>query len=132
MGADAMFERIDRAEPSKDQTEDQFQPMPVPPGLKKHEISHFKLGKPSAVWPYYNDAGLLDGYMCRFESTDSDGKPDKTFLPHRYGSLRNDGQAHTGWHWKGWRGVGTPFYGRPELSARPNDPVLIVEGEKEG
>ena len=39
------------------------------------------------------------------------------------------GRAHPGWHWKGW-GEGRPLYILSELLARPDAPVLIVEGER--
>lgn len=129
MAVDPMFEPIDPTETPHMPPEEQFQPTVPPPG-SRIEINHFKLGKPSAVWPYYNEAGLLDGYVCRFETTNSDGTPGKTFLPYRHGGLTKNGQTRIGWHWKGWKDSGTPFYGRPELLARPKDPVLIVEGEK--
>ena len=118
----------DAADPTAARPEENFQPM-VPLGIAKDEIHHSRLGKPYAIWPYYNIRGLLDGYVCRFETTNQDGTAGKEFRPYRYGALLRNGQTKVGWHWKGW-GTGRPLYGLNELRARPNAPVLVVEGEK--
>ena len=135
MGADTMFDPLDPAETVQPDAADQvvdeekFQPMIPLTGLENEKIHHFKLGKPSHIWPYRNAAGLLDGYVCRFETVRSDGTPGKEFRPLRYGALVKNGQTRVGWHWKGW-GTGRPLYGLNELRARPNAPVVVVEGEK--
>jgi len=107
--------------------EDEWQPMPAPNGASP-DFRHHELGPPSRIWQYTNAAGELEGYVCRFETKTPDG-PDKEFRPRRYGTLTKDGKARTGWHWKGW-GANRPLYGIGDLLARPDAPVLVVEGEK--
>ena len=106
----------DAADPTAARPEENFQPM-VPLGIAKDEIHHSRLGKPYAIWPYYNIRDLLDGYVCRFETTNQDGTAGKEFRPYRYGALLRNGQTKVGWHWKGW-GTGRPLYGLNELRAR--------------
>jgi hypothetical protein len=107
MGADTLFDPLDPAETVQPDAADtvgdekNFQPM-TPLALEKEKIHHLKLGKPSHIWPYHNAAGLLDGYVCRFETVLPDGTPGKEFRPLRYGSLVKNGQIRVGWHWKGW------------------------------
>jgi hypothetical protein len=134
MDADRVFGPLDPAETVQPDAGDlfgeekKFQPMTPLAGLEKGNIHHSELGKPSHIWPYHNAAGLLDGYVCRFETIRPDGTPSKEFRPFRYGALVN-GQTKVGWHWKDW-GSERPLYGLNELRARPNAPVIVVEGEK--
>jgi hypothetical protein len=103
--------------------------MSPPAELEKDEIRHFKLGKPSWVWPYRTADGRLAGYVCRFEVGGQDGEADKEFRPYRYGAVTKKGQARAGWHWKGW-GDGRPLYNLRELLARSEARVIVTEGEK--
>jgi hypothetical protein len=130
MDVDSMFDAIapDTADPMGARPEEEFRPM-VPLTGPKDEIHHFRLGKPSVTWPYYGKNGLLDGYVCRFETTNQDGTPGKEFRPYRYGALLRNGQTRTGWHWKGW-GEGRPLYGLRDLQARTDAAIIVVEGEK--
>jgi hypothetical protein len=121
--------RLDAALLTAARPEEKFQPMVPLAGIAKDEIHHFSLGKPSAIWPYRNNNGLLEGYVCRFETTKQDGTPSKEFRPYRYGALSKNGQAKVGWHWKGWD-ENRPLYGLDELREHPNAPVIVVEGEK--
>ena len=99
---------------------------PIPPSAAApDDFEHPKLGTPSIVWEYHNKSGELDGYQCRFDFVDDDGKPDKTFRPYRYGTLN----GRTGWHWRGW-GDKRPLYRLPDILARPDAQVRIFEGEK--
>src|SRR5215204_1203770 len=54
-----------------------------------------------------------------------DTNKGKKYLPRRYGAV--GGRA--GWHWIGW-GDARPLYRLPEIVARPDAPILVVEGEK--
>jgi hypothetical protein len=131
MGVDAMFEPIDPSEMSHSSlppaADDGWYPMLCP--AVRPSFGHKTLGEPSMVWPYRNAAGLLEGYVCRFETVRPDGKPDKEFRPRRYGALTDkNGRVMTDWHWKGW-GKDRPLYNLTELLARPGGPVLVVEGE---
>ena len=109
-----------RNRPSDQEDADGFLPIPVPDGASEPPTAHPKLGKMSCRWAYLDENGRLEGYKCRFETTEG-----KIVLPLRYGVLRDV----TGWHWKGW-GSGRPFYRLTDLIAKPDSPVLIVEGEK--
>ena len=47
--------------------------------------------------------------------------------PLRWGRRR----GRVGWHWKGWTGDDArPLYGLAELTAAPDAPILLCEGEK--
>jgi putative DNA primase/helicase len=108
--------------------DDDWQPMPIPDGATP-EFRHPKLGEPSATWSYIDAAGELQGYVCRFETKMPDGSAGKELRPRRYGTLTKNGSPHTGWYWKGW-GENRPLYGLCDLLARPDVPVIVVEGEK--
>jgi hypothetical protein len=128
VGADTMFDPIDAPEmPQRDAEE--WRPMLSPTGAKADDFRHPKLGEPSETWGYCNAAGLLEGYVCRFEIVLPDGTRTKEFRPLRYGVLSRNGRTRTGWHWKGW-GENRPLYGLCELLARPDAKVIIVEGER--
>jgi uncharacterized protein DUF3631 len=128
VGADSVFHPIDAAEmPQLDAEE--WRPMLSPTGAKAHDFRHPRLGEPSETWRYWNAAGLLEGYVCRFETVTSDGTRTKEFRPLRYGTLRRNGNTRTGWHWKGWA-ENRPLYGLCELLAQPDAPVIVVEGER--
>lgn len=74
------------------------------------------LGEPSALWPYYYADGAVAGVVARYDT--QHGKTVRPWIK------RNE-------RW----GVGAmpaprPLYGLPELLARHDVPVIIVEGEK--
>jgi hypothetical protein len=123
-----MFHPIDAAQMSQLDAEE-WRPMLSPTGAKAHDFRHPRLGEPSETWRYCNAAGLLEGYVCRFETVMSDGKRTKEYRPLRYGALRRNGETRTGWHWKGWA-ENRPLYGLCELLARRDAPVILVEGER--
>lgn len=90
---------------------------PVPAGAPGLPTHFGRLGTPSSAYPYLNLEGALIGYVLRFDLPD--GK--KTFLPQRF----IDGA----WTPKGFDKP-LPIYNQHLLPARPEAPVLIVEGEK--
>jgi hypothetical protein len=108
---------------------EEWQPMLPPTGAKPEDFPHPEWGQPSGIWECRNRAGLLEGYVCRFETVRTDGTPSKEFRPLRWGVLVRKGKARTGWHWRGW-GLGRPLYGLCELLARPDAMVIVTEGEK--
>jgi hypothetical protein len=71
---------------------------------------------PVDFWDYRDAAGRLLGYTSRVE-----GRDGKAILP-----ITHDGTA---WRCKGFPEP-RPLFGLPALAARPNDRVLLVEGEK--
>jgi hypothetical protein len=129
MGDNPMFAPLRPSEMPRNPpaADEDWQPMPAPNGAKP-DLRHPQLGDPSTAWRYINALGELEGYVCRFETETSDG-PDKEFRPFRYGTLTKNGRTRTEWHWKGW-GENRPLYGLCDLLARPDAPVLVVEGEK--
>lgn len=71
---------------------------------------------PSARWCYANPDGSTAFHICRWD------KPTgKLLMPLTYGA--------DGWDWVG-PGAGRPLLYAPALAARPQCPVLLVEGEK--
>lgn len=92
--------------------------MPVPDNAPAPSFAHTRHGVASAVWEYRDDAGKCLGFVCRFD------KPEghKEVLPLTFGS---DGR----WHWRGFPRP-RPLFGLDRLAARPDAPVLVVEGEK--
>lgn len=94
------------------------------------EITHFRFGKPAATWRYANERNELIGFVCRFNL--ADGKKEtwpytlcrcteNTEHPWKVGKVE--------WRWRGFDELRT-LYNRCELAQRPDDFVLIVEGEK--
>jgi putative DNA primase/helicase len=94
---------------------------PVPDDALTPYKGHKAHGEASAVWTYRDGSGGVMGYVLRFDNGDG----EKVVLPLTY---RRDGRG-TGWRWKGWPDP-RPLYGLDRLSAMPDAPVLIVEGEK--
>ena len=80
-------------------------------------IRHGRFGEPARTWDYRNAAGALLFVVCRFEVPGG-----KEIRPY---SCTSAGR----WVWKAPM-VPRPLYGLPELAARPDAPVLVVEGEK--
>ncbi|MBB2170436.1 DUF927 domain-containing protein [Gluconacetobacter aggeris] len=84
----------------------------------------------SAMWVYRDAEGRP---LCaRFRKDLKDGKKD--IRPLTYGRrvwIDEEGrhQNITGWHWK-QAAKPLPLYGLDRLAARPDAPVLLVEGEK--
>ena len=90
---------------------------------------HPQLGRPDGTWLYRRPADNRPVLAhLRFDDRDADGnlirdakgKVRKQFRP----VIWRDGQFR--WEWADVR----PLYGSPELAARPDAPVLVVEGEK--
>jgi hypothetical protein len=84
----------------------------------------------SAAWPYPDADGTIRAYVVRFDLPDGskDVRPLR-FLPpdNQPPDLLNP--RH--WRWKGWTAPeDVPIFNLHLLARRPNDPVLIVEGEK--
>jgi putative DNA primase/helicase len=93
--------------------------MPVPESVQRVPPPH-KLGKPSNIWPYNNEAGKLLGGVARFEGPDGKVTPPFTFC-------EKDGVQQ--WCWKGFPEP-RPLFGLDTFSKKPTAHVLVVEGEK--
>ena len=110
------------ASTAKAVTADSVQIMPVPstapPPMRKHRNHP---NEAAAIWTYKNAAGAVLGCVARFN------KPDggKDVIPQTW---RRDAKGE-GWRWKGFDDP-RPLYGLDRLAARPEAPVLLVEGEK--
>jgi len=95
--------------------------LPVPPDAHAPGFKHSRYGEASAFWQYRDRDGRLLGYVARF-----DGPDGKQILPRTWCRLP-DGSHE--WHWKAFPAP-RPLYGLNRLAARPDAPVLVVEGEK--
>ncbi|MCS6946268.1 MAG: hypothetical protein NZM12_01485 [Steroidobacteraceae bacterium] len=91
------------------------QPPERPPEDAPDLPQHYRHGAPSAVYDYRDARGLIMR-IARYESADG-----KEFAPWRWIAGR--------WHAKAWP-TPRPLYRLDELAARPDDDVLVVEGEK--
>jgi hypothetical protein len=90
---------------------------PVPSEAADHDCRHPIYGDPSQIWTYYDGNGDVLGYVARY---DPPGER-KQIVPWTFSS--------DGWGMGQWP-VPRPLYRLQELEARPEDPVLITEGEK--
>ena len=92
-------------------------PSDARPAMDKHKAH----GVASGLWTYLDQSGAVLGHVARFNKPDG----SKVIMPQTYWC--DDRGA--GWRWKVWPDK-RPLYGLDRLAARPNAPVLIVEGEK--
>lgn len=99
-----------------------LQPVPddAPPPLQ----SHYKYGKPSLRWEYHNEAGQLLCLVYRFEPK-AEGER-KQFFPLTY--CENDAGKRE-WRFQGLPDP-RPLYHLDKLTANPNTPAVVCEGEK--
>lgn len=89
---------------------------PVPESVNLHECVHPVFGRPSRTWQYQDEEGLLLGYVARYDREDG-----KEIVPWTY--------TPDGWGMGQWPEP-RPLYGLQHLASRPDDWVLLVEGEK--
>jgi hypothetical protein len=82
---------------------------------------HFEYGDPASVWIYKNREGLSLFYVARYETPDG-----KEIVPWSWYSSDN-GPVKFGM--KAWP-KDRPLYNLDKIAARPDAPVLYVEGEK--
>jgi uncharacterized protein (DUF927 family) len=114
---------------------DSFTPLPPPSPPTLAKFRHPKHGTASAFWPYYDAVGLILAVVARFDFVDAKGEPDKETPPYRYGrrvwtTARSKACDITGWHMGLFDLSLRPLHGLDRLAARPDAPVLLVEGEK--
>jgi putative DNA primase/helicase len=119
--------RFDPLTPVNENTPAPFHPIeekwqnisPVPEGVP-FSIPKHRLGSPSQKWHYLDSEGRLLFVICRFDT-----KSGKEVLPLTYGQDEKGPR----WRWKG-HPEPRPLYGIDRMAARPDDPVIICEGEK--
>lgn len=80
----------------------------------------------SAGWRYYDAAGNLLGCVVRFDKPANGTPAEKDVCPLTF-CQGPDGARE--WRKKSWSAP-RPLYGLDRLAARPDAPVLVVEGEK--
>lgn len=97
--------------------------LPVPADAPAAPAAHEFRGIPAQRWAYLDAAGGLLGYVCKFVTSDG----GKEILPLVY--CRHPDTGATAWRWQQWAEP-RPLYGLDRLAARPDAPVLLVEGEK--
>ena len=95
--------------------------LPVPTEAPKPVFTHPRLGQAAAAWAYKDGADRLLGYATRFDTHEG-----KEILPLTWCRLAS---GNEGWRWKAFPEP-RPLYGLNRLAARPEAPLLIVEGEK--
>lgn len=101
---------------------------PLKHGHRNDASQPYRYG--SAAWPYPDADGTIQAYVVRFDLPDGskDVRPLR-FLPPENQPPDLLNPRH--WRWKGWTSPeSVPLFNLHLLARRPNDPVLIVEGEK--
>ncbi|MCC7168320.1 MAG: hypothetical protein IT565_12195, partial [Rhodospirillales bacterium] len=111
------------AAPRRANRDDWVPLLPVPPKAPPPPEAHPKRGKPTASWEYRSPRGELLGLVCRFDRTEG----GKEILPLTF--CENRGRGRQEWRWKGFPEP-RPLYGLDRLTARPQAPVVVCEGEK--
>lgn len=94
--------------------------MPVPSDAPPCPNFHSTLGKPNSVWTYRDAQGRILGHVQRWRTV-----AGKEIRPLTLW----DTDGRLDWRWKTWP-ERRPLYGLDCIAARPDAPVLIVEGEK--
>lgn len=97
--------------------------IPAPLNVTDPSFKHYQFGEPSCVWHYRNADGRTLLYVCRFETSNGKELRPLTWCSHP----KRDGQR---WEWRGITKGKVPLYGLDRLAAKPDVPVIVVEGEK--
>lgn len=93
-------------------------PADAPPPFERHPTH----GIPSKIWPYKTAESAVAAYVFRFDPPGG----RKEILPLTY---CQDAAGDKQWRWKGLPEP-RPLYKLDQLTARPDAPVLVCEGEK--
>jgi hypothetical protein len=107
--------------PTAKETADWRPLLPVPPDAPPPTFAHPSLGPPPAAWIYRDTAARTLGYVARFDTAGG-----KQVLPYTYCKSADGRRA---WRWKGFPEP-RPLYNLHKLAERPDDWVLVVEGER--
>ena len=95
--------------------------IPVPTSAPAPDFHRARLGTPSSTWTYRDGDGRILGHAARFDTTNGKDILPLTWCRHPDGRER--------WTWRAFPRP-RPLYGLDRLAARPEAPVLVVEGEK--
>ena len=122
--SDEMFKPLAGAVKTKSGTrqDDWVQVVPVPDDSPPPPAGHPSRGRPAMAFRYLDATGALLGLICRFAEPDG----GKVYLPL---SFCRNAAGKVEWRWKGFADP-RPLYGLDRLAAKPDSPVLVVEGEK--
>ncbi len=102
----------------------EWEPLPHAPEVcAEPDLNHYKHGKPAKTWTYHTAEGKRVGLICRFNLEDG----SKEVIPMTW--CRNKETGREGWRWKSFARP-RPLFRLPDLVARPDAWVLVVEGEK--
>jgi P4 family phage/plasmid primase-like protien len=104
-----------RKEPKSD-----WIPISPVPYVVRTILPPHKLGVPSAIWDYVDEAGRLLGAIARFDTPN-----DKELRPLTY--CEKDGARE--WRWQAMPAP-RPLFALDRMAQNPTLPVLVVEGEK--
>lgn len=102
--------------------------LPVPDDAPEPLKAHPHRGLPERVWCYRDGEGRVLGYVYRFVTSTG----DKEVIPLTWCRMdKSDAQAagRCEWRWLSFPEP-RPLYGLDRLAARPESPVILVEGEK--
>jgi putative DNA primase/helicase len=103
---------------------DEWEALPhSPDGCHEPDTKHYKHGAPAATWTYHDAEGRRVGFIHRFNLEDG----SKEVMPMTW--CRNKATGREAWRFKSFAKP-RPLYRLPDLVARPDAWVLIVEGEK--
>lgn len=103
------------AAPTAAKKEEKFTTAP-PHGVDPPDFENKTLGSPNGLWRYLSETGNLLGYVARY---DPPGER-KVYIPFSWAGR---------WQKKQFSDP-RPLYGLELLAARPEAPVMLVEGEK--
>lgn len=118
---DDPFKPIGKGRPQKAASPKWLNVVPVPTDAVEAPRQHPTLGLPAATWTYRDAAGKILGHVLRFERPQG-----KEYRPCCYFEAA-DGSRE--WRWESWAEP-RPLYGLERLARRPDDLVVVCEGEK--
>jgi putative DNA primase/helicase len=99
-----------------------IRPVPADAPDYRTQWGHYARGVPVRHWEYRDGDGALLGVICRFETSDG----GKDILPL---SWCTHPRKPSQWRYIAF-GTPRPLYGLQRLAAAPDQPVIVVEGEK--
>ena len=124
LGAGGLTAKAETGSFGKPRPSDEWEPLPHAPEVcAEPDLNHFKHGKPAKTWTYHTAEGRRVGLICRFNLADG----SKEVIPITW--CKNKETGREGWRWKSFAKP-RPLFRLPDLFARPDAWVLVVEGEK--